>query len=258
MERLAVDLGNSRIATGYFRDLELLEKWYHPLSSVDGAFQKIDDLQKQKQGCLEVIISSVVPSTTGRLLELLGRSKINHSLIRLDSQSIIGNTYPTMGTDRLANLVAAHRLHGEKNVALVVLDFGTATTLSAVGPDGAFLGGMITLGLKNTLTSVNSTLEQLPILDFDEEFDSANLSPLALTTDQAILNGTIIGHLGMVERWLHSCRQYLDLPIKTVATGGLARLIAKHIDKVSIIDEDLTLKGINLLGAPAGGQADRG
>ncbi|HMP51285.1 MAG TPA: hypothetical protein PKD05_06980, partial [Candidatus Melainabacteria bacterium] len=90
-----------------------------------------------------------------------------------------------------------------------------------------------------------------PILDFDEEFDSAALSPLALTTDQAILNGTIIGHLGMVERWLQSCRQCLDLPVKTVATGGLARLIAKHIDTVSIIDEDLTLKGINLLGAPA-------
>lgn len=252
VERLAVDLGNSRIATGHFKDAVLMKKWYHPLSSLDGALKKIDALQpREPSGKLPVIISSVVPSSSGRMLELLKQKHIPHCLIKLESQKIIARTYPTMGTDRLANLVAAHKIHGEAEKVVMVLDFGTATTISAVDDKGNFIGGMITLGLKNTLTAVNSTLEQLPILHVTQGFDPGKLNPLSTSTEEAILNGTILGHLGMVESWLSHCRKAVHSPTKVIATGGLAKVIAGHIDGIDSIDEDLTLKGINLLGAQA-------
>lgn len=251
-ERLAVDLGNSRIATGHFKDTELVKKWYHPLSSLDGALKKIDSVQISSSDTkLPVIISSVVPSSSGRMLEMLKQKQIPHRLIKLDTQKIIARTYPTMGTDRLANLAAAHKIYGEANKVIMVLDFGTATTISAVDEEGNFLGGLITLGLKNTLTAVNSTLEQLPILHVTQGFNPDDLNPLSTSTEEAILNGTILGHLGMVESWLKRCRLGVSKPAKIIATGGLAKVIAGHIDGIDVIDEDLTLRGINLLGAQA-------
>lgn len=257
-DQLCVDLGNSRIATGYFQDSNLIQKWYHPLSKIDSSYKKIRTIQSQSKSQIPVIISSVVPSSSGRLFELLNNDSIPNELININTQSIIKNTYPTMGTDRLCNIVAALRLYTENGEAAIVLDFGTATTLSAVDGNGVFLGGLITLGLKNTLKSVNSTLEQLPILNVNEEFDLDKLSPLAKTTDQAIFNGTLFGHIGMVEAWLKRLSETLKMPYKTIATGGLASIIAKHIDGIACIDEDLTLKGLNLLGALAEDRVDPG
>ena len=163
-----------------------------------------------------------------------------------------------MGTDRLANIAAAYKLYGEENTSCVVVDFGTATTLSAVDDKGSFIGGGITLGLKKTLQSLSQNLEQLPILEANRRFRLKDLTPLSNSTDDSIFNATMLGHIAMVEKWLDLCRKQIDQDIKFIATGGLSELIAKHIDAFDVIDSDLTLKGINIIGAQAMDRVDQG
>lgn len=253
-KRLVVDIGNSRIATGLFDQHRLEQKWYHPLSELEKEYEVIHEVDSS----YPVFISSVVPSSSGRLKSLFeGNGFSNSFLIDLKNQEVISNTYPTMGTDRLANLAGALYKNRESNCASIVIDFGTATTLSAVDANGRFLGGLITLGLKKTLQAVNQNLEQLPILDVHKPFEIAELSALATTTDESIFNGTILGHTAMVESWIAGCKPLIKTQFKTIATGGLAEVIAKHIPVIDSVDPDLTLKGINIIGGQVMGQGDR-
>lgn len=252
-ERLVLDIGNSRIATGLFDSSSLQKKWYHQLSELEKEYEVI----KEVDSLLPVVISSVVPSSSGRIMRLLKENGfVNTHLIDLANQQVVSNTYPTMGTDRLANLAAAHKIHGQRNQSTIVIDFGTATTLSAIDESGKFIGGAITLGLKKTLQAVNQNLEQLPILDVHKEFEIDNLNPLALNTDESIFNGTMLGHIAMVHSWISNCHESIESEVKTIATGGLANIIAKHIESIDCIDLDLTLKGINIIGAQVMGQVD--
>ncbi len=159
-----------------------------------------------------------------------------------------------MGPDRVANPAAAFKLHTIDSEAAVVIDFGTATTLTAVNNKGNFLGGMITLGLTKTFQALQYSTAHLPELSVQELENLSLSSPLAFDTQTAIERGCVIGHIGMVRYWLE--RALKSLPSKTtvVATGGLARLIAPAIKLFDHVDVNLTLKGIKIIGEAAADQ----
>ena len=168
---------------------------------------------------------------------------------------MISGLYETIGTDRIANCAAALRYHMEGREAAVVLDFGTATTLTAVGADGSFLGGMITLGLSKTFTSLHKQTAQLPELSVLEWDNQA--SPLAFDTSRAIERGCVIGHIGMVKYWIERAKENLPANTAFIATGGLAPLIAPASQVFDSVDATLTLRGIKVVAEEAMGRADQ-
>jgi type III pantothenate kinase len=159
-----------------------------------------------------------------------------------------------MGSDRVANAAAAFKLHTIDSEAAVVIDFGTATTLTAVNNKGNFLGGMITLGLTKTFQALHYSTAQLPELSVQELENLSLSSPLAFDTQTAIERGCVIGHIGMVRYWLERALKSLPRKTTVVATGGLARLIAPAIKLFDHVDVNLTLKGIKIIGEAAADQ----
>ncbi|HEY9871675.1 MAG TPA: type III pantothenate kinase, partial [Candidatus Obscuribacterales bacterium] len=127
----------------------------------------------------------------------------------------------------------------------MVLDLGTATTLTAVSPEGRFAGGLITLGLGQTLAALHANAAALP--DVRLEGRSPHTPALAFDTETAIASGTVLAHVGLVEYWVKLARKQLGPDTVTVATGGWAETLARYTRVFDHIDPYLTLKGIYLM-----------
>ncbi len=247
---LAIDIGNSRICCGLFIGGQLNETWNYSTADPATASSHLNSLHN-KYGRGLIAVSSVVPGVLPSIIEQWPKAKDKIFEVSANSQTLISGLYDTMGSDRVANAAAAFKLHTIDAEAAVVIDFGTATTLTAVNNKGNFLGGMITLGLTKTFQALHYSTAQLPELSVQELENLSLSSPLAFDTQTAIERGCVIGHIGMVRYWLE--RALKSLPSKTtvVATGGLARLIAPAIKLFDHVDVNLTLKGIKIIGEAA-------
>lgn len=248
-ELIAVNVGNSRIACGRFVDGELADIWHYQTQDALRAAQGIHE----KAHAGQVAMCSVVPSS-GRLMRDYWQSRhLSVHEIRGDTQTLISGTYETMGADRIANAAAAWKLYGQNKPCLVI-DLGTATTLTAVSAAGQFLGGFITLGLESTLRALHRGTAQLPDVDLSD--DHYQPPTLAATTYDAIASGTLFAHVGLVEYWLALSKTQLGQPITTVATGGWSALLANYTQIFDKLDSELALKGICLIAQAAEVPAD--
>lgn len=257
---VAIDIGNSRINMGVFEGENLVSTYITPTNAPEEA---VSFLNSQSNAPLEKIaLASVVPSAQETLIRHYSQNKnqSNSNLFCLtaENQKSVKNIYQTAGADRIANAAAARSLHlsADAAPAAVVLDFGTATTLTAVSKQGEFLGGFITLGLGRTLSALNSSTAQLPAVKFEPgALDTKKLKP-AFNTSDAIYNGTILAHVGLVNFWLETALKDLPKGTIVIATGGLSTILGPHIDGINVIDQNLTLKGIKIAAEEAVVPAD--
>jgi type III pantothenate kinase len=158
-----------------------------------------------------------------------------------------------VGADRLVNALAAARLYG---APAIVVDFGTATTFDAVGPDGAYLGGAIAPGLRLGMEALASKTALLPKVDL-----RASDRAIARDTVNAIRAGVVLVHQAMTTGMLAAIRRELAETaavdpgdVRVVLTGGLAsEPWARAIEGVDAVDPDLTLKGLAILYAEVAG-----
>jgi type III pantothenate kinase len=238
-----------------FDDNTLVSTWHHTVEEPDEATLSLLHARVENKG-LTVAVSSVVPSAKEILLKGLSTEGVSTFEITHTSATMISDTYPSMGTDRVANAAAALKLYMNDNDAVIVIDFGTATTMTTVDKQGRFRGGLITLGLKKTLHSIHASLEQLPKLSPSAICDPLDLNVLATTTEDAIVNGTVIGHISMVSTWIAEGREQLGGKVSVVATGGLCEYFSRCFSLIDYIDPALTLKGINLIALAAAGRED--
>ncbi len=248
---LAVDIGNSRFSCALFCGHELIESYNYATNEPQVAASKLKNLGDKLSGAL-ISVSSVVPSATDELLKHWQPEPDNLFKISAKSQTIISALYDSIGSDRIANAAGAYKSYTGRNGAAVVIDFGTATTLTAVSKDGVFLGGMITLGLAKTFQTLHWQTAQLPELSVLEWYSQS--SPLAFDTERAIEHGCVIGHVGMVKYWVERAKQNLPGDTIVIATGGLAPLIAPAAKVFDVVDITLTLRGIKIVGEAAKGR----
>ena len=246
-----MDVGNSRISCALFCGDELVETFNYATAEPQAAASKLKALGGKTLGAL-VSISSVVPSAAKVLLDSWQPDPNLLYKISAKNQGLLTGLYDTIGSDRIANIAAAYTSYTSRSAAAVVIDFGTATTLTAVSKDGAFLGGMISLGLAKTFQTLHWQTAQLPELSVLEWYSQS--SPLAFDTAQAIEHGCVIGHIGMVKYWVERAKQNLPRETTVIATGGLAPLIAPAAKVFDVVDITLTLRGIKLLAEAAGGR----
>jgi type III pantothenate kinase len=261
---LAIDIGNSNVTIGCFRngglvatrraatdqratsdELEVLLE--NLLRLDDAAFADISAL-----AC-----ASVVPSLTAALEAIAARRERPLLLAAAGTVPIpIRVERPgDVGADRLVNALAAGRLYG---TPAVVVDFGTATTFDCVAGDGSYVGGAIAPGLELGVEALAARTAKLPHVELRTP-DRA----IGRDTTTAIQSGAVFGYqalaAGLLERIRRELGDASGVPpsdVRGILTGGLSTLPwAAALDGIDAIDPELTLKGLAILHAEvAGGQ----
>ncbi len=149
------------------------------------------------------------------------------------------DTPAEVGADRLLNTLAGHRRHGGP---LVVIDFGTATTFDVVDADGAYLGGVIAPGLQLSLEALHRAAARLPRIGIGRP-----QAVIGRSTVPAMQSGIYWGYVGLVEGIVGRIVGEYGAPMRVLATGGLAPLLAEGTLLIDAIEPDLTLDGLRLL-----------
>src|SRR3954447_19337956 len=144
-----------------------------------------------------------------------------------------------VGADRLLNAMAGHQHFGGP---LIVVDFGTATTFDVVDVDGAYLGGVICPGINLSLEALHQAAARLPRIGIGRP-----QSVIGRSTVPAMQSGVYWGYVAMVEGLVARIKAEYGGPMKVVATGGLAALVAEGTMVIEQIDPDLTLDGLRML-----------
>ena len=248
---LAIDIGNTNIHVGVFEKKRLLTTFQigtDKVRSGDEYAVVLSSLLESNGSKAEdfdgAILGSVCPSITPKIqLAIKKLTGIQPTLvgpgiktgypIKLDNPS-------ELGADLVANTAGALDC---VNGAVIVVDFGTATTISAVDKNKAFAGCYILPGIQMSLDSLNST-GLLPSVIADENFPV-----LAKNSQDSMKSGVIFGQVMAVEGFVETYIKELDLPDSTpvIVTGGFAPMLLTYFrTKVSHV-ENLTLKGLNVI-----------
>ncbi len=247
---LALDIGNTNIKTGIFKNNELVQSFRLDTNirrtadeygvMVNSFFNHIGISTSKITG---IIMSSVIPSINYTIEHMCSLYFGIKPLI-VSSEIITGirNCYDDpdrLGSDRICSAVAANKMYcGD----IIVIDFGTATSFNCIAKEGEFLGGLICPGLKVSASALTSSAALLPKIEFDlpEKVIGTN------TTD-AIQSGIILGYVGMVEYLIKKINEERNINHKVIATGGMSSLIASETKLIDIIDPILTLEGLSLI-----------
>jgi len=146
-----------------------------------------------------------------------------------------------VGSDRACNAIAAHAAHAGD---LIVISFGTATTIDHVDYNGAYKGGIIAPGVNLSLDALVAAAAKLPRIAIEVPPSD---SVIGRTTDSQMLIGIYWGYVAMVEGLIARMKAEVGRPVRVIATGGLAALFQQHAHLFDAVDADLTLKGLSLL-----------
>ncbi|WP_260706342.1 type III pantothenate kinase [Edaphobacter flagellatus] len=144
-----------------------------------------------------------------------------------------------VGADRIVNCVAAYEEFGGP---AIVVDMGTATTFDVVSKKGEFLGGAIAPGLGISAGALFSRAARLPRIDIKKP-----AKVVGTNTVDNLQIGLYYGYIGLVDGILERMIAELGPDTKTIATGGLAKLIAGGSKYIAAVDEMLTLNGLRII-----------
>lgn len=246
---LVMDIGNTNTVIGVYEGERLLHHWRCETRAdrttdewgllVLGFFQLVRLRPDEITGA---IVANVVPPTSHAIAAMCHRY-LNCTPLAVSAETAgipIRYAHPDeVGADRLVDAVAAHRKYPQ---ALIVVDFGTATTFDYVDAEGAYWGGPIAPGLgiaNEALFKETSKLPSVPIRRTEQL--------LPRTTVEAIQSGVYHGYVGLVDHMVHSLSKEVGTRPLVVATGGFAGLIAQASGTIKIVERFLTLEGLRLI-----------
>lgn len=247
---LVIDVGNSNIVLGIYDERKLLRHWrvstdrtrtsdeygvlLHTLFSLENlSFTTVTS----------IIISSVVPPLTAVLEQLsrdffavaplvVGPGITTGMRIRYDNPREVG-------ADRIVNAVAGYEKH---RCALIIVDFGTATTFDYVNGHGEFCGGAIAPGLAISVEALVQRASRLPRIDIARPRQA-----IAQNTVESMQSGICFGYAGLVDGIVERMKAESGECSRVLATGGLAALIASESKTIDEVDRFLTLDGLRIL-----------
>ena len=231
---LAVDIGNTNIVLGLFNKNRLIGKQRILTNS---------SVRVKAKGRVDAaIISSVVPHLTKDIARKIEKQcRVKPVIVKWKNIDfkIALKKKDQVGIDRLVNAVAAKRLYGSP---AVIIDFGTATTFCALDKKGRYLGGAITSGLAISRDVLHERTAKLPLIEIKRP-----KSAIGQDTLEAMRSGLFYGYVDMVEGMIKRFKARLGQNAKVIATGGLSGIIASGTRKIDVVDQDLTLKGLNII-----------
>lgn len=189
------------------------------------------------------IISSVVPNLTRSVEKNLRRLfNIDPIVVTHDVESgLRRETIPSeLGSDILCNLAYAHYRKPER--AVMVLDFGTALTLSAVDSDGSVFGCSIAPGLVTAVNALFGNTAQLPQVEL-----KIPSKAMGRDSQESIRAGIMFGYAGLADSIITRTEKEIGKDLCVIATGGLSQTISPLIGRIDEIDGIHTLRGLELI-----------
>ena len=145
----------------------------------------------------------------------------------------------TLGSDLLVAAVGALDIY---QPPLIIIDMGTATTVTVVDADGAFRGGAIIPGVQLSLSALASNTSLLPSISLD-----APPKAIGTNTVDCMKSGSILGTALLLDGMIDRMEAELGQKATVVATGGLARCIVPICQHEILLNEDLLLNGLAVL-----------
>lgn len=247
---LAIDIGNSTVVWGLFEQQTLKNHWYLATdaskTSDEYGILFVDLLRLagyEPSRITGVILSSVVPDLTHtleRMTEQYFRRRPLLASTDLPTGLTLRYTDPReLGSDRLAAAVAAYTQY---RTDLIIVDFGTATTFSAVTETGEYLGGVIAPGLGISADALVARTAKLPTVELVRP-----KTVIGHDTVSSIQSGLMFGYAGLVDAIVVRMQDEMDRKGLVIATGGLAAIIAPESRTIQEVKPFLTLEGLELL-----------
>ena len=247
---IAVDIGNTNIVLGCIEDDKILFEARMATDLIKTSDQYCAEL-KTMLSLFEVspedidgsIISSVVPPVlnsfktairklTGCSALVVGPGIKTGLNIRMDNPSEVGSDL----------IVAAVAAIAEYGAPLLLVDMGTATTITAIDESSAFVGGCICPGVKISMEALTGRTAQLPGISLDEP-----RCAIGKNTRDSMRSGIMLGAASMLDGLLDRMEAELGTKVTVVATGGISKFVLPLCRRKMIYDRSLMLKGLKLL-----------
>lgn len=247
---LAIDVGNTNITIGGFcgdelrlvlrlsADRERTDDEYAML--IDGALRLHGADPRDIDGA---VVSSVVPPLDHALKKAIERLfSVDAIFVGPGIKTGIGiqcDMPSSVGADIVAASVAVHFLY--KSPALII-DMGTATKMTVLNKKGAFIGTSIAPGVMMGLNGLAECTAQLPRISLE-----VPRSVIEKNTIDCMRSGVVFGNAAMVDGMIDRIERETGESLDIYATGGMASLISPLCDHKMLVDEDLVLKGLNII-----------
>jgi type III pantothenate kinase len=249
---LAVDVGNTQTHLGVFNGTELAHEWRastdqnrtaDELALLFGEFLSLADLSFSRQ-ITGVAICSVVPRVTQELRQMTLRY-FGFAPVIVEPGIKTGIAVKTdnpreVGADRIANAVAAGEIFPGESI--IVVDFGTATTLDVVSAEGDYLGGAIAPGIDIGAAALFGSTAQIQRVEL-----KAPPSPIGKSTVASVQSGLVFGHAALIDGLVERLSKELGGDARVVATGGLAPAVVENCERIERTEPMLTLYGLRLI-----------
>ncbi len=248
---LAIDIGNTNLVFALFDGAAVKAQWRirtDPHRSADEYAVWLFALMARaglvEKNITAVIMASVVPdanfgvkSFVRQYLNLEPRL-ITTGEVDVGMPILLDNPRE-LGADRLINAFAAWSAHQS---ALIVIDFGTATTFDVVSGKGEYLGGVIAPGINLSLEALQRAAAKLHGIAITHPE-----KVIGTTTTSAMQSGIFYGYAGLIEGIISRIKAERGEAMTVIATGGLAPLYAEATTSITQVDTDLTIRGLRLI-----------
>ncbi|MEW6141553.1 MAG: type III pantothenate kinase [Chloroflexota bacterium] len=247
---LAIDIGNSNIVVGVFDKDKIKATW----RIATGVHRMWDEyaiilvnllaMQNLKLSQIDgVVMCSVVPPI-GHVWEEMSKRYIGMEPLVVGAGVKTGvrialDNPREVGADRVVHAAAAHHLYGGP---CIIIDLGTATTFDVVSKEGDHLGGAIAPGIIIATEALTARTSALPRIDLVRPKRAIGKNTVA-----AMQSGIVFGYVGLIEGIVKRIKEEFGSPMKVIATGGNAALIARETKIIDIVEEDLILVGLRVI-----------
>jgi type III pantothenate kinase len=247
---LVIDIGNTNTVLGLYREETLLHSWRltsDKARTSDEYAILVHELFRLSDLALtdvkDVIISCVVPPMLRTMEELCQRYfNFKPYIVGPGVKTGMPIHYDNpreVGADRIVNAVAAFEKYRR---ALIIVDFGTATTFDFISAKGEYQGGAIAPGLGIAAEALFERASKLPRVEL-----SRPPQVIAKNTVNSMQSGIFYGYVGLVDGIVGRMRQEAREEALVVATGGLAVLIAQDSQTIEEVEPSLTLEGLRII-----------
>ncbi len=247
---LVIDIGNSNIVLGCIHNREIVKEARMATDILKTSDQycaelksMLDLLEIKIDGIEGAIISSVVPpvlnSFKTAIMKLTGISPLVVGPGIKTGLNILLDNPALAGGDLIVGAVAAL---DQYKPPMLIIDMGTATTITAIDAKGNFLGGSIFPGVKISAEALSGKTAQLPAISLE-----VPQRVIGRNTVDCIRSGLMMGTAAMLDGMIQRMEEELGTATTVIATGGIARFVIPLCRREIIYDKDLLLRGLGLI-----------